>query len=67
MTPTPDPQEYPHVGPSGDTERPIAVRLVDTGDAASLSRDDAWRLLHRLQSELVRTLPAPPAYPRPTR
>ncbi|WP_436785786.1 hypothetical protein [Yinghuangia sp. YIM S10712] len=52
------------VGPSGDTERPVAVRLVDDGPVEKLTREDAWRLWYLLQSELVRTLPYPPSYPR---
>jgi hypothetical protein len=53
-----------HVGPSGDPARPVAVQLGHTSEPADLSRDDAWRLWHRLQAELVRTLPYPTSYPR---
>ncbi|UGQ09121.1 hypothetical protein LO772_19385 [Yinghuangia sp. ASG 101] len=52
-----------HVGPSGDPERPVAVRLVDDGPLQQLARSDAWRLWSLLQAELVRTLPNPPTYP----
>ncbi len=51
------------VGPSGDPELPIAVRVVEDGPTEHISRDDAWRLWHQLQAELVRTLPYPPPYP----
>lgn len=55
-------QQAPEVGPSNDPDRPITVRL-GADVAVNLPRDDAWRLWHQLQAELVRTLPYPPSYP----
>lgn len=52
------------VGPSGNVEYPVAVRLVDAGPVENLTRADAWRLWSLLQAELVRTLPHPPTHPR---
>lgn len=51
------------VGASSDPARPVAVQLGHAREPADLSREDAWRLWHQLQAELVRTLPYPPPYP----
>jgi len=55
-----------HVGPSGNPDKPLLVTFGHGTPAARsepLARDEAWRLWHLLQAELLRTMPNPPPYP----